>query len=76
MTAIEKNWCVWDERRTILSDSTSPKAVLLSLVGERADVVAEHDGPRWSYGAIRGGTTPLPYKENYAFFSFRQLTQS
>jgi predicted GH43/DUF377 family glycosyl hydrolase len=24
--------------------------------------VAEYEGPRWEYGHIRGGTTPLPYK--------------
>lgn len=63
MSSVEKNWVMWESDGNLFCIySTSPKTVILKLTADRAELVAEYEGPRWSYGAIRGGTTPVPYK--------------
>lgn len=63
MSGVEKNWVMFESEGNLYCIySTSPKTVILELKADTAQVVAEYDGPRWKYGAIRGGTTPIAYK--------------
>jgi len=63
MSACEKNWLLWSHAGKIVCIySTSPKTVVIELQGPIAKIIAEYDGPRWPWGAIRGGATPILYK--------------
>lgn len=59
-TALEKNWIFFshDEKLFCIYQSHPEQIVLQIFNGE---VVAEHmsPGPRWPYGEIRGGTSPV-----------------
>lgn len=63
MSACQKNWLVFEnEKRLLCLHSTTPNTVLIELAGASAEWVSTNVGPRWPFGAIRGGTTPLSYK--------------
>lgn len=61
-SGFEKNWPFWSHNDRLFCIYTSrPEQVVLEVEGDT--VIAEHKspGPRWKWGEIRGGTSPLPH---------------
>lgn len=73
MTACEKNWVMFEYGGRLiciysLADycldrpQSAPQTTIAEIKGESSQIIHQHPGPRWKWGPIRGGTTPLPYK--------------
>lgn len=57
---IEKNWCPMT-KGTFIYDS-EPDQTILTFEGDKLHEEQHCPAPHWPYGAIRGGTPPVPYR--------------
>lgn len=65
-TTMEKNWVFFEHRRALrVFHQTSPETVIFNLDGT---VYKRFKCPRWGYGHMRGGTTPVPFLGNWLRF--------
>ena len=61
-TLTEKNWIFWGQDSNLFClHQCHPTHRVFRVENGRGSLVAETPPPRWPYGEIRGGTTPIPY---------------
>lgn len=59
---MEKNWVMFEqEGRLFCIYQSSPKQIVLELDGAKVVATHESDSPHWRYGAVKGGSVPMPY---------------
>lgn len=69
-TALEKNFVFWSASQSTKSFlyQTQPKQIIYSFQGDKLTMGQECEGPRWSWGSIKGGTSPIPFGDKLLRF--------
>jgi hypothetical protein len=58
----EKNWVFFGHEKLYCIYKSDPEQVVVHFDNGEAVDEFHSDAPRWNYGPIKGGTTPIPYQ--------------
>jgi len=72
---MEKNWCPLSNRVKYpwFIYTSSPEQIVINVSGTQATSEHKSPQPKWRWGQIKGGTTPLPYKDKLIRFFHSRL---
>lgn len=66
--SLEKNFVFWDSGHLTCLYQTAPELIVHCMSGDQSLMSYKTPGPRWSWGAMRGGSVPFKYKDGWLRF--------